>query len=472
MAEQMAENGPPMKTNFLEAWRKRARSLFQVVEDGPTADKNDSAEAVASWKRPALIGYGVIILTFGVMGSWSAFARLDRAVVAMGTVNIESSRKTVQHLEGGIVNDIRIKEGQLVKEGDLLLRLASLQAKANSDLVRNQLEAGLVLEARLSAELNKRPEVTLPPEIEERMKTSAELRKVVDDQRVQFQERQASLAGQVALYEAKITQLTTEMEGIAVEKASTEKQVGYINEELVGLRELREKNLIPISRALAMERERTRLEGVVGRAVADTAKSQNGISEAKLQISQLRQKFQEEASGQLLETRQKINDLREKASVANDILSRQDILSPKTGTVQNLKVFTIGQVIRPGEPMMEIVPTDEKLVIHAQLPTVEIEHIRQGMTAEIRFPAFHSRRIPVILGTLDNVSRDRLVDEASKQPYFLGIVSLDKIAVPEEYRGKIIAGMPAEIVIPTGERTAFSYMISPLTDNMRRGFRE
>jgi HlyD family secretion protein len=262
------------------------------------------------------------------------------------------------------------------------------------------------------------------------------------------------------------------LEGIDVEKNSTQKQVGYINEELVGLRELREKNLIPISRALAMERERTRLEGVVGRAVADTAKANNGISEARLQIAQLKQKFQEEVSSQLLEARQKINDLREKASVANDILSRQDIISPTTGTVQGLKVFTIGQVIRPGEPMMDIVPAHEKLVIHAQLPTVEIEHIQEGQTAEIRFPAFHSRRIPVILGTLESVSHDRLVDEATKQPYFLGIVSLDKVGVPEEYRGKIIAGMPAEIVIPTGERTAFSYMISPLMDSMRRGFRE
>jgi HlyD family secretion protein len=446
--------------------------MSQLVEDGPATDRNDSGETVASWKRPALIGYLVIILTFGVMGTWSAFARLDRAVVASGTVNIESSRKTVQHLEGGIVNDILVREGQDVKEGELLLRLAPLQARANSDLVRNQLEAALVLEARLSAELNKRPAVILPPELEERRKTSSELAKVIEDQRIQFQERQASLVGQVALYESKVTQLRTEMEGIAVEKDSTEKQVGYIDEELVGLRELREKNLIPISRALAMERERTRLGGIVGRAVAETAKAQNGINEARLQISQLKQKFQEEVSAQLLETRQKINDLREKASVANDILSRQDILAPRTGTVQNLKVATIGQVIRPGEPMMEIVPTDEKLVIHAQLPTVEIEHIREGMTAEIRFPAFHSRRIPVILGTLDRVSRDRLVDEATKQPYFLGIVSLDKIDIPEEYRGKIVAGMPAEVIIPTGERTALSYMISPLIDSMRRGFRD
>ncbi len=433
---------------------------------------NESDEVVASWKRPALLGYIVILLTFGVMGSWSAMARLDRAVVAPGTVTIESSRKTIQHLEGGLVNDIRVKEGQEVKEGDVLLRLSPLQAKANADLVRNQLEAALVLDARLSAELNKRSEIVLPPEIQKRMAVSLELDKVVEDQQVQFRERRASLAGQESLYQSKVTQLTTEKEGIAIEKDSVERQVSFINEELVGLRDLREKNLIPISRALAMERERTRLEGIIGRSVADTAKAENGISEARLQIAQLRQKFREEVSAQLLETRQKINDLREKASVANDILLRQDILAPKTGTIQNLKVFTLGQVVRPGEPMMEIVPNDEKLVIHAQLPTTEIEHVHEKMIAEIRFPAFHSRRIPVILGSLDRVSKDRLVDEASKQPYFLGIISLEKMQIPEEYRGKVIAGMPAEIIIPTGERTAFSYMISPLTDSLRRSFRQ
>jgi HlyD family type I secretion membrane fusion protein len=461
-----------MKTKFLDVWKGRARPPSPTGGDRPSANKTNPVDAVASWKRPAMIGYAVIILTFGVMGSWSAYARLDRAVVAQGTVNIDGNRKTVQHLEGGIVKDIRVKEGQDVKEGDVLLRLAPLQAKANADLVRNQLEAGLVLEARLSAELNHRSEIVFPAEIEDRLKVSPELAKVVEDQKVQFRERRGSLDGQVTLYESKIAQLQSEIEGIEVEKDSTGKQVGYINEELVGLRELLEKHLIPISRALAMERERTRLEGVIGRAVADNAKAQNGISEAQLQITQLKQKWQEDVSAQLLEARQKINDLREKASVANDILSRQDILAPRSGTVQNLKVFTMGQVIRPGEPMMEIVPANEKLVIHAQLPTVEIEHIREGLTAEIRFPAFHSRRIPVIVGTLDSVSHDRLVDEATKQPYFLGIVSLDKVTVPEEYRGKIIAGMPAEIIIPTGERTAFSYLVSPLMDSMRRGFRE
>jgi HlyD family type I secretion membrane fusion protein len=429
-------------------------------------------KGVASWKVPAAAGYLVIIATFGVLGGWSAFARLDRAVVAPGIVTIESGRETMQHLEGGIINEIRVKEGQLVEKGDVLLRMSSLQAKANADLVRNQLESALVLEARLTAEMSGSDDFTLPPAIERRRQVSPELSKVIDDQRTQFRERRASLKGQEGLYLSKIEQLSTEKEGIAVEKSSTEKQVAYINEELVGLRELRDKNLIPISRALAMERERTRLEGIIGRSVADTAKADNGISEARLQIAQLKQKFQEEVSAQLLEARQKINDMREKASVADDILARQDVVSSKRGLVQNLKVTTVGQVIRSGEIMMEVVPLDQKLVIHVQLPTTEIEHVHEHMTAEIRFPAFHSRRIPVMLGQLDRISRDRLVDEATKQPYFLCIVSLDKVAIAESYRDKVVAGMPAEVIISTGERTAFSYMVSPLTDALRRSFTE
>lgn len=434
--------------------------------------KANASASVTSWRRPALIGYLVIILTFGVMGTWSAVARLDRAVVAQGTVTIESSRKTIQHLEGGIISEIRVKEGQLVNEGDVLLRLAPLQARANADVTRNQLDANLVLEARLSAELDQKPEIVLSDEIKKRREDSPSLERIIEDQQVQFRERRASLQGQIGLYESKVVQLATEKEGLAVEKLSVEKQVGFINEELVGLRDLRDKQLIPISRALAMERERTRLEGVIGRAIADTAKAENSINEARLQIAQMKQKQQEEVSGQLLETRQKINDLKEKLAVAADILARQEIFSPKSGVVQNLKVFTIGQVVRSGEPMMEIVPSDEKLVIHANLPTTEIEHVHEGMTAEIRFPAFHSRRIPVIIGTLDRVSRDRLMDEASKTPYYLGIVSLDKVAIPDEYKGKVIAGMPAEVLISTGERTALSYMISPLTDSLRKSFRE
>ncbi len=276
----------------------------------------------------------------------------------------------------------------------------------------------------------------------------------------------------MTLIEAKIQQLQTETEGIAVEKSSTEKQIGFIDEELSGLRYLKENGLIPVTRVLTMERERVRLEGVVGRAVADTAKAANGMNEAKLQITQLDQKFQEEVSAQLLDARQKINAAREKLVVARDLLSRLDIRAPRAGTVQSLKVFTVGQVVRSGESLMEIVPTRETLVVHAQLPVNSIEHLRVGQTAEIRFPGFHSRRLPMMTGTLASVSRDRLVDDVTKQPYFLGLINLSQATIDERYRDRLVAGMQADVVIATGERTALEYMMSPLTDALHGSFRD
>jgi HlyD family secretion protein len=425
----------------------------------------------ARWQTPALMGYVLIILTFGVMGGWASVAPLDRAVVASGTVTVENNRKVVQHFEGGIVQDIYVQEGQKVRENQVLFRLSSTQARANADLVRNQLDAALALRDRLAAEIAQRDEMTLSDELAAR-RAQPTVVSLIDDQIKQFRVRRASLEGQIGLYEAKITQLDTEKQGLAVEKASVEQQIVFIDQELVGLRQLRSKDLISISRVLAMERERTRLEGIIGRAIADTAKADNSITESRLQISQLRQRFQEEVSSQLVETRQKISDLRERAAVADDVLLRQEILAPRSGTVIGLKVFTLGQVIRSGEPLMEIVPVDEKLVIHVQLPTTEIEHISAGLQAEIRFPAFHSNKLPVLLGTLESISRDRLIDEATRQPYFLGIVALSSVSLPEDYRKKVIAGMPAEVVIATGERTALNYMISPLTDSLRKALRE
>ena len=184
-------------------------------------------------------------------------------------------------------------------------------------------------------------------------------------------------------------QLNTEIDGISIEKSSTEKQTNYINEELVGLRELAGKNLVPVTRVYAMERERTRLEGDFGRAVADIAKAESSIEEMNIQIQELTQKFQEEIASSLLDARQKIADLREKLSVARDVVNRLAITAPRAGTVQNLKVFTIGQVLRGGEPLLDIVPDNDALVVHAEFPTADIDNVFAGMTTEIRFPAFH-----------------------------------------------------------------------------------
>ncbi|WP_213736777.1 HlyD family type I secretion periplasmic adaptor subunit [Bradyrhizobium sp. dw_411] len=432
----------------------------------------NSTAPVRAQRRTALVGYTLIILTFGVMGGWAAVAPLNRGVVAQGVVMIEDNRKVVQHFEGGIVNQILVREGQSVGEGEVLLRLSPVAAGSNLDTIRNQLDSALALEASLTAELAGRDSIVFPQQLLARQDSTPTVARMIEDQTVQFEERKRSRDAQVTLIEAKIKQLETETEGIAVEKSSTEKQIGFLDEELTGLRYLKEKGLIPVTRVLSMEREHTRLEGVVGRAVADTAKAANGMNEARLQVIQLKQKFQEEVSSQLLDTRQKIEAANEKLVVARDMITRLDIKSPRAGTVQGLKVFTVGQVVRAGESLMEVVPSGETLVVHAQLPVNSIEHLSIGQTAEIRFPGLHSRQLQMMSGKLASISHDRLVDDATKQPYFLGLINLSDADLDEHYRDKLVAGMQADVVIATGERTALEYMVSPLADALHRSFRD
>ena len=435
-----------------------------------TLDESDLA-GLTTWRRYAIAGYLVILATFGGFGLWSTFVRLDRAVISPGVITAESSRKTVQHFEGGMVQDILVKDGQTVAAGDVLLRIDPLQSRASADVYRNQLDAALILEARLRAEQDQTAEPDLPADIRARRHDPA-IQRLILDQTTQLAERRKSQQSQLDLIEARVTQLKTEMSGLAVEKSSVEEQVGFIQQELEGLRALHEKNLIPLSRLLVMERERTRLEGVIGRSVAETAKAQNAIGEAGMQTTQLKQKLQESVTAQLLETRQKIAELREKLLVAEDVLKRHEVRASHDGVIQGLKVFTIGQVIRSGEPLMEIVPTSDRLVISVQFSPGDLEAVQAGMRAEVKFPTFQTRRTPAIFGTLKTVSRDRLIDETTKQAYFSGIVEIGEQDVPGNVKPRLLAGLPAEVIVSAGERTALDYMLTPFFEAMGHAFHE
>jgi HlyD family secretion protein len=413
----------------------------------------------------------VIFLTFGVGGGWAAIAKINSAVVAQAFVSVETNSKVVQHLEGGIIGEILVTENQHVKQGDVVLRLSDVQAKASLATVRNQLVAVRVQEARLLAERDQLSAIELPADIQARMDDPIVAHAVVD-QTTAFTDRRRSLQGQISVLETRIEGLKTEMQGLSIEEDSTKKQVAYIMQELVGLRELLASRLVPLPRVLSLERERTRLEGVIGRSIADQAKAQNTIGETQLDIEELRHKFQEETATGIVDVRQKIADLREKVAVTTDISSRIDIRSPVSGEVQGLKVYSVGQVIRAGEPLMEVVPDDEQLVVQAHFAPVDIDRVHRATKVEVRFPSFHSRTTPVILGTLASVSADRLVDETTHQPYYLGLVSVDKLQIPEELSDRLRAGMPAEVIAPLVDRSVLSYLISPLRDAWYRSLRE
>jgi HlyD family secretion protein len=461
-----------MSQDSLSRWVQRKVTIArEVMKVKDPALKKKRTRSISDWRPIAVAGYALIVMTFGVAGVWAAVAQLDKAVIASGYVATETNRKTVEHLEGGIVREILAKEGDRVKEGQVLFRLQKIQAEANSETVEGQLDSALALESRLVAERDGTNDIAWPKQIANRLNDATVLR-VTSDQTRQFNERRASLDGQIGLILKRTEELEKEIDGIAQEKDSTKKQVEYINKELVGLRDLGAKQLIPITRVYAMERERTRMEGEMGRADAETAKAQSSIEEMKLQVQQTRQKFQEDVAAALLDTRQKIAELSERALVASDVLRREEITAPRSGTVQDLKVFTIGQVVRSGEPLLQIVPDDEPLIVEAQFSPNDIDTIYTGMQTEIRFPAFHSRTIPVMLGTLQSISHDRLVDDASHQPFFRGIISLNRADIPEEWRSRIRSGMPAEVIVAAGSRTVMSYLVSPLTSSLRKALRE
>lgn len=434
---------------------------------------SDIPEPPSNPRLPILVGALIIFLAFGGLGTWAAVAPLSSAVVAPGTVMVESNRKEVQHFEGGIVEEILVREGDQVKMGQVLVRLKPTQAKATAAMVSNQYRNFQAMEARLIAERDGDEIVRFPPDLLAVAETDPEIREFVDGQLSQFEERRKSLEGQIGLLESRIAQLRQEIEGLKVQKASKERQVNLYNEELVGLRELYEKGWYSRTRILAMERELARLEGEIGGDVSNMARAEKGIGEAELQIIQTRQKFREEVVSQLRDVQAQLADLRERSTVATDILERTAIRAPQDGVVQNLKLHTTGGVVRPGDVLMEIVPSDDKLIIEAQVSPLDIDNVRTGQMAEVQFSAFKSRNLPVIEGEVILVSPDRLVDERQNQAYYAA-----RVRVPEKElhklgdKHRLQAGMPATVLIQTGERTVLDYFLKPLEDAMTRAMVE
>lgn len=426
---------------------------------------------VPSWKRPALAGYVVIFLTFGVMGTWSAFAKLDSAVVAPGVVALDSGRNVIQHLEGGIIAKILVQEGEHVDQGQVLFVLDDTAAQANAIAAKDQLYALMAQEARLVAERDGAAKIVFPPVVTAHANQQV-VKDAINDENKQFAERRASLLGEVDILNSRIKQYRTQIRGTSDQKTATEQQLGFINTELSDLRRLLEQNLVEKSRVLTLEREQARLQGVIGESVADIAKAENDINEANLQIDQLHKKFSEDVNSQILQVRDQIAVTRQKTIVSDDVLQRIEIRAPLAGTIQGLHVATVGGVIGPGQPLAELIPDDETLVVDAQVSPSDRDAIEAGMQAEVRFSAFHGSTLPLILGRVDSVSRDQIVNEQSKQAYFLARIVVDNKDIPMTLKDRIKAGMPVEVIVPTGNRTVISYLTRPLRNRYSSAFRE
>jgi HlyD family type I secretion membrane fusion protein len=422
--------------------------------------------------RPYIIaGYATIILAFGVFGTWAATASLSSGVVAPGTVSVESNRKSIQHLEGGIVKEILVREGDVVDAGQPLIILDSTQAQGNYAVMQTRQTILQATEARLMAESLDAAAVEFPPELLAR--DNPEEQAALEMQRTLFNDRKATKDGQIGILRVRKDQLNEEVEGLAVQLQATDAQRTSIEDEVRRLTTGQESGVVSTNQLSQLTRQSLELQGNYGRLVAEIAKIKQSVAETELQILQIRQEFVERAGNELREVRDQLNEVSERVIVAKDVLDRTVVRAPVRGMVQGIMVHTTQGVIRTAEPIMDIIPLDDDLIVSARIRPLDIDSVSVGSTAEVKFPAFQSRTTPVIFGEVQVVSQDVFDPKDGRtEPYYIGRVRVADENVPDEIKGRLVPGMPADVIIATGERTMVQYLVKPLQDSFSKGMRE
>ena len=415
------------------------------------------------------IAFGVVVvaLFFGGFGVWAAFAPLESAAIASGTLSVNSKRKTVQHLEGGIVADILVEEGDVVAAGQPLVVLDDMQARTSFSLIEAQYHSTAALEARLRAERDGLGAIRWP----ERLRRVVGEDDVLATQERIFEARARSLDNRTAIYTRQIAQMHEEVVGLAEEIKAQDQQLALLEEELEGLRGLVEKGYESKPRLLALKRRRAEVAGGRARNRARIARVEQSIGETHLKITELGNARLNEVVEDLRETEARMSDLREYLSAARHVLSRTHVTAPVSGTIVDLRVFTRGGVVGPGEPLMDIVPAGDDLVIEAKVEPRDIDVVYPGLPAQVRLTAFSQLTTPLLEATVLQVSADSLIDERTGAPFYAARVALDP-QQPELDRLPLQPGMPAEVMIITGKRTPLDYLLKPIVTSFGRALRE
>jgi len=428
------------------------------------------SSAQRSIRSHLLGGLAVVALLAGGVGGLAATTELSGAVIAPGRLVVDSNVKKVQHPTGGVVGELRARDGDKVKAGDIVVRLDETITQANLAIVvksLNELQSRL---ARLEAERDNVDSVVFPAELLARAGDS-ELARSMSGERNLFEFRKSARAGQKAQLRERIAQLKEEIQGLTGQVAAKKRETELIGQELEGVRDLWRKNLVQIQRVTALERDAARLEGERGQLIASTAQAKGKISEIELQILQIDQDLRSEVAKDLREVQGKIAELVERKVAAEDQLKRIDIRAPQNGMVHQSTVHTVGGVITPGEAIMLIVPEADALTVEAKLAPQDIDQVRVGQTAALRFSAFSQRTTPELDGVVSRVSADLTTDQRTGAAYFVVRITLSDSEIARLGGLRLVPGMPVETFIRTGERTVLSYVMKPFTDQINRSFR-
>ncbi len=436
-----------------------------LPEEAPAAERH-GMEGMGVGRT---IAFGVIVvaLFLGGFGVWAALAPLESAAIARGTLSVDSKRKAVQHLEGGIIADILVEEGEVVAAGQDLVALDDTQARASFSLIEAQYRSTAALQARLQAERDGLAQIRWP----EWLHRAVNGEDILATQERIFLARAQSLENHTAIYHRRIAQMREEVAGLEEEIRAQDLQIDLLEEELQGLSGLVEKGYEGKTRLLALKRRKAEIAGERGRNRAQIARVEQSIGETRLKITELGNARLNEVVEELRDAETRLSDLRERRSAARHVLSRTRVPAPVSGTVVNLQVFTRGGVIRPGQWLMEIVPAGDELVIEAQVDPIDIDVVYTGLPAQVRLTAFSHLTTPILSGTVLQVSADSLFDERTGAPYYEARVALD----PEQpgLEGlKLQPGMPAEVMVVTGKRTPLDYLLKPIVTSFGRALRE
>lgn len=435
-----------------------------------TATSSDTLADLPISDRPVrLIGFWIVFLTFGVFGSWAALAPLDSAALAPGVVTVQSYRKTVQHLEGGIVKELLARDGDMVRAGDPIIVLDDTQVRAEFEMTRSQLIAYQAMEARLVAERDDRDGIDYSTLIEQDSERARDARH--NEQQV-FTTRRNARLGEIAVLKQRIGQLNEQINGLQAMIATKRNLEKSYTDEIGELDQLLAEGFVDKQRLLEQQRRLDMLRAEVADHQSAITKTRLQISETELQILQLNKDFSADVVKQLSEVQTRVYDLREKMAALEDRINRVVIRAPEDGMILGMTVHTIGGVVRAATPLLDIVPSVSELVVEAQVSPADIDRVAVGKTADIRFSAFNSATTPVVVGVVSQVSADRLVNEQTGMPYYLARVTLTEEGAERLGALKLQPGMPAEVLINTGQRTMLQYLMQPATDAFARSMIE
>lgn len=428
--------------------------------------------AQGSIRRHLAVALGVgAVLVVGV-GGWATFTMISGAVIAPGQLVVESDVKKVQHPTGGVVGELRVREGARVKAGEILIRLDETQTRANLDIVLKALDELAARRARDEAERDGASAVTFPADLLARRQSDPAVAHLIDGESRLFAARVAGRGGQTSQLRERVAQLRQEINGLTEQASAKEREIVLIGTELKGVRELYAKNLVPLSRVTALERDGARLVGERGQLIASTASAKGKIAETELQIIQIEQDMRTEVGKDMAEIRGRWSEYVEKKVAAEDQLKRVDMRAPQDGTVHQMTVHTIGGLVTPSEPAMLIVPDADQLAVEVRIAPQDIDNVRLAQKAVLRFPAFNQHVTPEIDGFVSRVSADVTQDAKTGASYYTA-----RILIPEEQKARLgkvrlVPGMPVEAYMQLGDRSVISYLTKPLADQIAKAWRE